>query len=110
MKKVTCPYCGSENVKRTDHIPMIDGTYSSGFSCKDCLSLFDEEDIERENIRHEISHILIDTDEDNQISIEMPLYEDEPETFGLSSLNLPWVTGSCRPGIRNADLWKRSKK
>ena len=91
MNKIVCPYCGSENVVTTSDRPTISGEYVDGFECLDCHCLFDEEDIERENLRHEISHILIDTDEDNQFPISMPLYEDEPDTFGLSSLVLPWI-------------------
>ena len=44
-----------------------------------------------ESLRHKVSALLMDTDEDHPIPIEMPLYEDDPESIGLSSLDLPWT-------------------
>ena len=74
-----CPYCGSKNVKSTDHIPMIDGTYTSGYACNDCLCLFDEEDIEREALRHQLSPMLDDYEDMNPDNKEIIIHWDEVE-------------------------------
>lgn len=48
-----------------------------------------EDDI-REMIRHFLSRKLMDTSEDNKLRCDIAL--DTHECFGLSSLNMPWVT------------------
>jgi len=55
----------------------------------ECIDIAEEEGFE--SLRHKVSALLMDTDEDHPIPIEMPLYEDDPETIGLSSLDLPWT-------------------
>ena len=50
-------------------------------------SLFNEEDIEREEIRHKISLLLNDTDEEHPLSCDIIVGEYEAQ--GLSSLELP---------------------
>ena len=91
MKEMYCPYCGSKNVKSTDHIPMIDGTYTSGYACNDCLCLFDEEDIEREALRHQLSPMLDGTSEEAPMEIYFMIPSAEEEACGLSSLEIPHI-------------------
>ena len=81
-KIVECPFCMSQHLANDDE---------ANFYCPVCDRFYDKEDIEIEDLRHRMSHLLIDTDEEHQIPIEMPFGENDPETFGLSSLDLPWT-------------------
>ena len=85
MSKLYCPYCGSENFH-----PSSDSI--GRYECDECHWLFDEDDIRWQELRHTISHYLIDTSEDNPIVFEpnsMPVIgENWPETFGLSTLDM----------------------
>ena len=80
-KDIRCPYCGSANIKATD-----DGRYH----CLDDDYLFDEEDIERENLRHQISPLLNETSEEEPMLLSVPEIGEE-EAQGLSSLELPEI-------------------
>lgn len=61
---ITCPFCGEKgNVE----------PYEDRMHCTLCDMLFDDEDIIREDIRHQVSHILIDTDENDQMWVHIPL-------------------------------------
>ena len=79
-----CPYCGSEKYELSE-----DGRYH----CLECDMLFDDEDIKWQDLRHQISHYLIDTDEEHPVVFgpnEMPIIgESWPETYGLSTLDMP---------------------
>lgn len=74
--KNVCPYCMSENTTETDSRRM----------CNDCGMMFDEEDRERESLRHRMSVLLTETDEDNpkMLRNRVPLEHIE-ENCGLSS-------------------------
>lgn len=79
MKELYCPYCGSK----------IFHPYEERYECEDCGCLFDEEDIQWQELRHKISHHLIDTDEEHPIIFgdnNQPIIgENWDETFGLST-------------------------
>lgn len=82
-----CPYCGCEDTERIDNRPTITGELVSGYHCDDCDRLFDEEDIEREELRHQLSLILMDTDGYNQM--ECDIWElGSDEAMGLSSIEM----------------------
>lgn len=75
-----CPYCGSKNFE----------AYEDRYHCLDCDYLFDEEDIERESIRHQISPLLDGTSEEHpRICSILEIGEEEAQ--GLSSLELPEI-------------------
>ena len=78
---IRCPYCDGTNIKATD-----DGRYH----CLDDDYLFDEEDIERENLRHQISPLLNETSEEEPMLLSVPEIGEE-EAQGLSSLELPEI-------------------
>jgi hypothetical protein len=96
MEKMHCPYCGSENVRELtpDEKNELVREYgqSSNFKCDDCDWLFDEDDIKWQELRHEISHHLIDTDEEHPIIFapdsEVVIGEDWNDTVGLSTLEM----------------------
>ena len=77
-----CPYCGGEHYHH----------FGIRYECEDCDCLFDENDIRWEDLRHGISHYLIDTDENNPIvfepNMEVVIGENWPETVGLSTLDM----------------------
>ena len=57
-----------------------------------------------ESLRHRVSGLLMDTDEDHPIPVSFPLYTDDPETCGLSTLDLPWVESAFQvPG--DGTIW-----
>lgn len=60
---VACPFCESENT----------AFFEGGYRCKDCESLFDKDDVEREAIRHAVSSLLISTDEEHPLEFEVPI-------------------------------------
>lgn len=88
-----CPYCGSENVRELtlDEKNELVREYgqSSNYKCDDCDWLFDEDDIRWQELRHEISHRLIDTDEEHPVVFGDNNYvvigENLDETVGLST-------------------------
>lgn len=82
IEHLKCPYCGSKNFEYLED----DGRHH----CLDCDWLFDQEDIMRENLRHQISAILNGTSEDNPRLCEI-LELGEEDACGLSSLELPQI-------------------
>lgn len=92
MKKIICPFCGCESVS----------DYENRFICDECERLFDEEDIVREEIRHKISAILMDTDEENQMKCEICIENDE--ACGLSTLEMDWID-SCFQVPCEGTIW-----
>lgn len=91
----TCPYCGSKTISETffDRPCWI---------CEDCQCLFDEEDAEREDIRHKVSTILMDTDEEHPM--ECDIIVGEWEAQGLSSLELPNIV-KCYQVPGDGTIW-----
>ena len=91
-----CPYCGSENVRELtpDEKNELVREYgqSSNYKCDECDWLFNEEDIKWQELRHAISHHLIDTDEEHPIIFtpngEAIIGEEWIETYGLSTLDM----------------------
>ena len=79
MADLYCPYCGSR------HFHQVGERYE----CDECLWLFDEDDIRWQELRHEISHRLIDTDEEHPVIFGDNNYvvigENWDETVGLST-------------------------
>lgn len=91
----TCPYCGSETIKETffDRPCWI---------CEDCQCLFDEEDAEREDIRHKVSVLLNGTSEENPRECDIIVGEHEAQ--GLSSLELPHIV-KCFEMEGDGTIW-----
>ena len=96
MEKMHCPYCGSENVRELtpDEKNELVREYgqSSDYKCDECDWLFNEDDIKWQELRHEISHYLIDTDEEHPIIFspngEAVIGEEWEDTVGLSTLEM----------------------
>ena len=65
---VSCPFCESSKVV----IDETDGRYH----CTECDSLFDDEDIRREELRHRLSPKLSDTSEEKPLLVDIPVGED----------------------------------
>lgn len=91
----TCPYCGSKTTKETFYDRRC-------YVCYDCQCLFENEDIEREEIRHRVSLLLDGTDEDNPK--ECDIIVGEWEAQGLSSLELPHIT-KCFQVPGDGTMW-----
>ena len=82
MEITKCPYCESEKF----HI------YNKNrYECDDCGCLFDEEDVEREEIRHQVSALLDGTSEENPKEIYFMIPSAEEEACGLSCLLIPHI-------------------
>lgn len=77
-----CPYCGSKK---------IHNAYYAEFECEECERIFDEEDVEREDLRHQISCLLNGTSEEHPKEIFFNLPSAEEEAQGLSSLEIPAI-------------------
>lgn len=79
MADLYCPYCGSR------HFHQVGERYA----CDDCDCLFNEDDIRWQELRHEISRRLIDTDEEHPVIFGDNNYvvigENWDETVGLST-------------------------
>ena len=79
MADLYCPYCGSRRFHQA----------GGRYACDDCQWLFDEDDIRWQELRHEISHRLIDTDEEHPVIFGDNNYvvigENWDETIGLST-------------------------
>lgn len=83
-----CPFCESEDIEL---VPAGDGWDKPHYHCKICDCLFDEEDVERENLRHQISPLLNGTSEEKPLEIFFNLPSAEEEAQGLSSLEIPAI-------------------
>ena len=75
-----CPFCGSASVTKC----------GDGYMCTECDTIFNEDDIIREDLRHKISLILMDTSEDNQLDCDIVL-ENDDEFPSMSSLDMPQI-------------------
>lgn len=80
-KKIYCPFCGSKKF----HVN--EGKYE----CDECHWLFDEEEIERQELRHQISPLLNGTSEEEPAEIFFNLPSAEEDAQGLSSLEIPAI-------------------
>ena len=80
-----CPFCGY------DALYYDEG--SKQYYCEACERTFDDDELEHEQLRHQISAICSAhfADEDNPLDVSMPLGENDSENCGLSSLDLPWI-------------------
>lgn len=79
-----CPFCGSKNVSEDIHSEVP-------YECHECERLFDEEDIQREHLRHGISALLNGTSEKQPRHTYITILEYDPESVGLSTLELPVI-------------------
>ena len=77
-----CPYCGSKK---------IHNAYCAEFECEECERLFDEEDVEREDLRHQISCLLNGTSESEPRGIYFMIPSAKEEAYGLSTLEIPHI-------------------
>lgn len=84
MKKTVCPFCGSPNVEY-----MGEEYRPNAFHCHCCDLWFEHDDVEYEDLRHKISALLTDTDEQHPLLCDIPVGEEE--ACGLSSLELPRI-------------------
>ena len=79
MADLYCPYCGSRRFHQV----------GERYECDECQWLFDEDDIKWQELRHEISRHLIDTDEEHPIVFtpngEAVIGEYWDDTIGLST-------------------------
>ena len=91
----TCPYCGEKTRKSKFY-------GSPCWICDDCQCLFTEKDAEMEDIRHKVSAILIDTDEQHPMECDITVGEHEAQ--GLSSLELPHIV-KCFQMQGDGTLW-----
>ena len=84
MKERTiCPYCGSEHLEWRES--------GEKYYCLGCGNDFTEKEAEFEDIRHELSALIMDTTEENPLQCEVIIGEDEAQ--GLSTLQMPLVVG-----------------
>lgn len=84
--KIVCPFCGSERVHLSKELNPYDV-----YECEECERLFDKEDIEREDLRHQISCLLNGTSESEPKEIYFMIPSAEEEACGLSSLEIPHI-------------------
>lgn len=82
--KRVCPYCGSENFA-----PEPKDDFAQVYYCNDCDMYFTDEDIEREDLRHRISLLLMGTSEEHPRQCRIIIGESEAQ--GLSTLQMPCV-------------------
>ena len=84
MKERTiCPYCGSEHLEWHES--------GENYYCLGCGNDFTEKEAEFEDVRHELSALIMDTTEEEPFPCEVTIGEDEAQ--GLSTLQMPLVVG-----------------
>lgn len=90
-KNLYCPYCGSEHF----HLYEEGDAFNpyDRYECEEpfCERLFDESDIEREELRHQLSPLLDGTSEDKPMEIYFMIPSAEEEACGLSALEIPHI-------------------
>ena len=86
---IVCPFCGSKSF----HIYEESNAFNpyDRYECEECGRLFDVEDIEREDLRHQISCLLEGTSESSPKEIYFMIPSAEEEACGLSSLEIPHI-------------------
>ena len=101
MKEIeVCPYCGSDNWTVENSKFAIDN--DTPYHCNECDRWFDEDTVIREEIRHKISALLMDTDEDNQMKCYIAI---EPEdSAGIGSAYWP-IVDSCYQEPCEGTIW-----
>lgn len=82
-KEIYCPFCGSKKF----HLNQEHNAYE----CDECHWFFDEEEIERQELRHQISPLLNGTSEEKPAEIFFNLPSAEEDAQGLSSLEIPAI-------------------
>ena len=80
LTEYICPFCGGP----------IEHTYP--YCCTSCEEYFTEEELDTEELRHKLSALLMDTSEEHPIECNITIMENNAETCGLSSNELPLVT------------------
>lgn len=86
MENMKCPWCESEKL----HIYEKHNPYDY-YECEECGRIFDKEDMEREEIRHQVSALLNGTSEESPREIYFMIPSAEEEACGLSSLEIPHI-------------------
>ena len=84
VKGLRCPYCKSEELE------MKNGMYI----CKDCESVFDDEDLKRLALKHNITRLLDGTSAVQPLIICVNLVNSNPELFGLEFGDIPQITAA----------------
>ena len=79
--RTNCPYCGSE------HLECHEG--DKEYYCLGCGNFFTEDEAQFEDIRHELSALVMDTTEKHPLECYIPI--DTAESQGLSTLELPTI-------------------
>ena len=82
-KEIYCPFCGSKKF----HVNVNDGKYE----CDECHWLFDEEEMERQSLRHQISCLLNGTSEREPKEVYFMIPSAEEDACGLSCLEIPHI-------------------
>ena len=85
MTDLYCPFCGSK------HYHPYGNQYENRYECEECGWFFDAEEIDRQNIRHQISCLLDGTSEEKPKEIYFMIPTAEEEACGLSSLEMPHI-------------------
>ena len=83
-KREVCPYCGSNDI-------FWSGWPENCYYCTDCWKDFFEEDAMYEDVRHELSALIMDTDEQHPLKCEITIGNREAQ--GLSTLEMPVIIG-----------------
>ena len=89
IKIEKCPYCGSENY---EHMGENDYWNGMPWHCHECDSWFNEEEYERQELRHQISPLLNGTSEEEPAEIFFNLPSADEEACALSSLEIPAIS------------------
>lgn len=76
------------------------------YLCEDCNSQFDEDDIEREDIRHRLSALLCDTSEEKPFVLNEPFALGQYRSSGLPKDEMPKVVSlfQCQDGTIWANI------
>ena len=91
---IECPYCGAQEVMFFS-FDNDDGAFPIRcFHCEECDRVFSAEGWIREHIRHQLSPLLVDTDEQHPKMLSWHVLVGERDACGLSTLELPRVTGA----------------
>ena len=95
-----CPYCGSKNFKWVGNA--FSENNKTPYHCHECDCWFNEEIVIREDIRHKMSALLMDTDESNQMECKIQI--EPSESCGLSTLHMP-IIDHCYQMPCEGTLW-----
>lgn len=84
LNKELCPFCYNNTLIQKEE----------GYYCSKCERNVYDEDFKREYLRHRLSAILMDTSEEHCLECNIIIMENNDENCGLSSNDLPLVTGA----------------